>query len=317
MADKATKIKIVSWCLMIALCVFAGALSLYFFVFNRAPNERGHEIYADLNQVLTSKEQQNVNIGLGAWGDTKNAQNYAQSSSSGELGPKFKALYLCYCVDKEIVDTYQFEAAYLSNADFKMAIKLDNAVKDYKSALANVQNYLDLFNQSYVKAGGTSSEETKNNFSYMLNSFGALETANHTLAMGLIEYVDKVYYGFEEKLNKYCTEKFVLTYALSCESNTIYTNRDKLCTLQGDSEAYRDASAQLSSYKTNKSTNFDKQVNDEDMLAFMSIMIGNGKAYIPFFESANKKDYYTKAAADAKTKLLAVAKGLGIDGRLS
>ena len=314
--EKTSKVKIVSWCLMVALCVFAGALCLYFFVFNHAPNERGKSIYNELNNVLLSDNQLKVNSGLGEFGSSSNAQTYAESSASGDLGKKFKAIFLCYCVDHEIVDTYKYEIAYLSNADYKLSQKLDNAVIDYEKALSGVQSYLAKFNTAYISS--STSEETKGNFAYLLEDLDKLEIANHTLAMGIVEYVGNTYYGYEEKLDKYVSEKYMLTYALSFQSKTAYTVRNKLFQNGVDTYLYNDTVAQLNGYKSSKALKFEEQISDTNMMMFLCIMISNCKDYIPFFESANKSEYYQNATnATIKSNIgNYIANALGLGGRI-
>jgi len=290
MAEKSSKVKIVSWCFMVALCVFAGALCLYFFVFNHAPNERGKAIYTTLNTVIQSEEQAKLNssvTGLGNVGDTNKAQTYAENNKTSALSKKFRSAFLCYCVDREIVDTFKYEIGYLGNADFKMAQKLDKATFDYKEALTGVQKYLEMFN----------SQQTEANFGYMLEDFIKLEEANHSLAMTIIDYVGNNYYGYEEDLNKCASEKYMLTYVLSIQSKIAYpyVSEGKLIDETGDpTTLYNDTLAQYKAYRTAKGNGFKKEIDNGYMIDFLCLMMGKQSELMPFFESIDKRGYYKK-----------------------
>ncbi len=311
MADKSTKIKIASWCLMVALCVFSGALCLYFFVFNRTPNERGGSIYTDLNELLYSENQTNVDASLGDAATLTNARQYAQNYASKDYKSRFLSTFLCYRVDHEIVDTYKFVISFLGNADYKYSVKIDNAVKDYTKALEGVQGYLDKFNEAY--SVNPSSEATQKNFGYMLDDFEALEAANHTLAMGIIGYAGQIYYGYDDELNGYVSEKYALTYALSCQSMAAYRNRTLLLDENGLTRVtYNETETQLASYKTVKANQFQKELTDDKIFKFVTVMVDSSKSVEAFLKSENKKSYYQNADATLKPKLRIVAEGIGV-----
>ena len=330
MAEKASKAMIISWCLMIALCIFSGALCLYFFVFNRPANEQGSEMYVRMNEVLSSKTQLDVDKALGDLDTGKcneYVNNYLLKQSETEkqtLGKQFKSAFVCYYVDKQIIDTYKAEIVYLGNADIKNYVRLEGALDDYEVSLNAVKVYLDKFLVSYED--NVASESTQKDFAYMISDFEKLKDINHTLANTVVEYITNYYYG---DVNKYSSAKYTFTYALNLQSNTAYSHY--IVTVKDtatqyylyDTETYLDTVAQVKNYIEEKTDKFMASSKDSSVIGMLELMTFYNDEYTDFFTSNCKRVYYasinasTNAGAVKKSEIFTIAKGIGLEGRLA
>ncbi|MBR4270130.1 MAG: hypothetical protein IKQ31_00430 [Clostridia bacterium] len=333
MAEKASKAMIVSWCLMIALCIFSGALCLYFFVFDRPANEHGGSMYVRMSEILTSSSQIDTDLSLGDL-DSGKCNDYASNYlikhddvAKQAVGKRFKSAFMCYFIDQEIIDTYKDEIVYLGNADIKSYVRLENALDDYEKALANLKLYLDKFIVSYN--ANVASESTFKDFEYMLSDFEKLKDSTHVVACVVFNYVSDYYYGKSGAVNKFASAKYVFTYALNLQSSTayrLYIVKEKTTEKQYflyETETYWDTFTQINKYLQVKEDRFVAQSNNANVINMMVLMAANQDAYADFFQFNCKRLYYanidasTTSGANQKSAILIIAKGIGLEGRLA
>ncbi len=333
MAEKASKAMIVSWCLMIALCIFSGALCLYFFVFNRPANEQGSEMYVRVNEVLTSKTQLDTDMALGDL-DSGKCNEYASSyllkqadAEKQALGKRYKSAFMCYFVDKEIIDAFKDEIAYLGNADVQSFVKLENALDSYEESLTNMQLYLNKFVTSYDAS--ITSEATQRDFEYMVTDFEKVKDSMHVVSSVVFDYVRDYYYGKGNAINKFASTKYFFTYALNLQSST--ANRLYIVKEKGteklyylyETETYWDTLVQIRRFIEVKTGKFTAQSSDANVINCMKVVVNVQDAYADFFKANCKRVYYsdinTNNASGEQQKeiVLILAKGIGLEGRLT
>lgn len=279
---------------------------LYFFVIKN-DNVRGH-VYEEITTTLNSDNQKTFESNIGSQIENGTYYNYSQNLSDDDA-KLYKSIYLSYYMDKEILDTYVDLLVYVGNTDNAKLQKINEKVSTYTTKLKTAVESQSRFNASYEANAGAIVPAVSADFKIFVNDFKSLQEVFHQITSETFDYVTKNYY---KNVNAFLSQKYAQTYALNAQSNVL---NNKISAGFSDT-VYSDSKALVNAYVGFKSSNFTAQSTNTDVSDYITLVANMQNDFSEFYNAESKSAYYSSSSDELKEKLVILARGLGISGRL-
>ena len=289
---------------LVALIILAGiGACIYFFVIKN-DNVRG-AVYEELSKTLASENQNTLQTNIGT--EIEKGTYYTFNKDVNDCG--YDKIYLAYYIDQQILNTYSALLVYVGNIDNKRVNEIQDNITNYNNALTQALRSQTLFNDTYSQLGAD--EVTAENFKSMVQDFKSLQQVFHTLTTNTFNYVVEHFY---KDINAKLSQKYVLTYGLSIQSNLMNVALNSETGVNAN--LYLDSKEMVNHFVDCKSNNFTSQSTDLDVAEFISLFSNAQKDFSGFLNSTDKAAYYNEASSDGKQDLYIIIRGFGLTGRV-